>query len=223
VLVQPRATSRRDGEVDRTIRTDLLDFVTVWADLRVRLAPEAQGDDARREALKWLNEAIDLLGPSPALIRLRTAHAQALGMPVQADGAAPEPESAWEHCDLGRCYLRSGDLARAAEEFQAALKIRPQDFWPNFYQGLCAYRLGRYEDAINAFRVCIALAPDTAECYYNRALAHEAAGHNAAALRDYSRALKLDHSLSDAALNRAVLLAAMGRRGEANADLDVRP
>jgi tetratricopeptide (TPR) repeat protein len=209
--------------VDRTIRRDLLDFVTVWADLRVRLAPEAQADDARREALKWLDEAIGLLGPSPALIRVRGALAQALGMAVPSGSAVPEPESAWEHCDLGRCYLRAGDLARAAEEFQRALEIRPQDFWPNFYQGLCAYHLGRIEDAIDAFRVCISLAPGTAECYYNRALAHEAAGHKTAALRDYSRALKLDHSLSDAALNRALLLAAMGRQGEANAELDLRP
>ena len=53
-----------------------------------------------------------------------------------------------------------GDLAGAADEFQAALDLRPQDFWPNFYQGLCAYQLGRFDDAIDAFRVCIALAPE---------------------------------------------------------------
>jgi serine/threonine protein kinase/Flp pilus assembly protein TadD len=212
LLVQPPGSQRREREVDRIIRTDLLDFVTIWADLHVRLAPATQADEARREALRWLDEAIDLLGPSPALVRLRSAHAQALGLPAPADDAVSEPESAWEHCDLGRSYLRSGDLVRAAAEFQAALDIRPQDFWPNFYQGLCAYQLGRFEDAIAVFRICIALAPDTAECYYNRALAHEAAGHNEHALRDYSRALRLDRGLSDAARRRGLLLAAMGRQ-----------
>jgi tetratricopeptide (TPR) repeat protein len=220
LLLEPRAANPRDDEIDHTIRTDLLDFVTVWADLHVRLAPEAEIDNARREALKWLDEAIDRLGPTPALVRLRTTQAQALGLPVLADGAVSEPESAWEHCDLGRSYLRSGDLVRAAAEFQTALEIRSQDFWPNFYQGLCAYQLGRFEDAIDAFRVCIALAPETAECYYNRALAHEAAGHKAHALGDYTRALKLDRSMSDAALNRGLLLAAMGRPAAAAAELD---
>jgi serine/threonine protein kinase/Tfp pilus assembly protein PilF len=210
LLVEPRAAHPGDGEIDRTIRTDLLDFVTVWADLRVRLAPEAEADNARREALTWLDEAITILGPGPAVVRLRTALAQALGMAVPADGPVSEPESAWEHCDLGRSYLRSGDLVRAAAEFQTALEIRPQDFWPNFYQGLCVYQLGRFEDAIDAFRVCIALAPETAECYYNRALAYEAAGDKARALRDYTRALDLDRSMGDRPAVAAHLQAALG-------------
>jgi serine/threonine protein kinase/Tfp pilus assembly protein PilF len=222
LLVRP-TTAARDDAVDRSIRTDLLDFVTVWADLRVRLASGSadETDRARREALQWLDEAIDLLGPSPALVRLRATQAHALGLPVSSDHPMPEPESAWEHCDLGRSYLRSGDLAGAADEFQAALDLRPQDFWPNFYQGLCAYQFGQFAEAIDAFRVCIALAPDTAECYYNRALAHEALGHKTLALRDYSHALKRDRSLSEAALNRGILLSAEGRHTEAAADFDL--
>jgi serine/threonine protein kinase/Tfp pilus assembly protein PilF len=218
-LVRP-GIPRRDVEVERTIRTDLLDFVTVWADLRVRLAPPPQADTARCEALRWLDEAIELLGPGPALVRLRTAQAAALGLPAAPQRNVPEPSSAWEHCDLGRSYLRAGDLARAAGEFEVALELRPQDLWPNFYQGLCAYKLGRFDDAVDAFRVCIALAPDTAECYYNRALAHEALGRKPSALRDYSRALQLDPTLSAAALNRGILLSAEGRHAEAAADLD---
>jgi serine/threonine protein kinase/Tfp pilus assembly protein PilF len=221
LLVRRQASSHAgDRELERTIRTDLLDFVTVWADLHVRLAPANEAETAHRDALRWLDEAIDLLGPSPALVRLKTAHARALGIPIPDVRTASQPESAWNHCDLGRSYLHSGELVRAAAEFQTALEIRPQDFWPNFYQGLCAYQLGRFADAINAFRVCVALAPETAECYYNRALAHEALGDKPAALRDYTRALQLDRGLSDAALNRGLLLAALGRHSEATADLD---
>jgi serine/threonine protein kinase/tetratricopeptide (TPR) repeat protein len=220
LLVRP-AASPRDEALQRSIRTDLLDFVTVWSDLRVRLAPAAEAEAARREALLWLDEAIALLGPRPALVRLRATHAEALGLPVSAHAPTPEPESAWDHGDLGRSYLRSGDLAGAADEFQAALDLRPQDFWPNFYQGLCAFQLGRFDDAIDAFRVCIALAPETAECYYNRALAHDALGHKDKALRDYTHALHLDRALSEAALNRGILYAAEGRHAEAAADFDL--
>jgi serine/threonine protein kinase/Flp pilus assembly protein TadD len=220
LLVEGPPANPRRRDVERTIRTDLLDFVTVWADLRVRLAPASKADIARREALVRLDEAIALLGPSPALGRLRAAHALALGISLPADLETSEPKSAWDHCDLGRSYLGTGDLVRASQEFQIALETRPQDFWPNFYQGLCAYQLGRFDDAIAAFRVCIALAPETAECYYNRALAHDASGQKEWALRDYTRALELDRALSAAALNRSLLLASLGRLAEATADLD---
>ncbi|MBV8313750.1 MAG: tetratricopeptide repeat protein [Planctomycetaceae bacterium] len=211
---------RREPEVERAIRADLLDVVTVWADLRVRLVPEAESEEARRDALRQLDEAEALLGPSPALDRLRRSYAKALGMADSSGTPAAEPHSAWEHCDLGRSHLRSGDLPRAEEQFRLALELRPQDFWPNFYRGLCAYQLGRYEDATNAFCICVALAPETAECYFNRARAREALGQADPAIRDYTRALQLDPTLTDAALNRGILHATHGRYTEATADLD---
>ncbi len=131
-----------------------------------------------------------------------------------------EPRTAWEHCDLGRSYLRSGDFARAAEQFRIALDLRPQDFWTNFDEGLCAYHLGRFDEAVNAFRVCIALDWKSAECYFNRALAHEALGHAEQALRDYTWALGLNEKFTEAALNRGILHYGAGRYAEAAADLD---
>ena len=152
---------RREPEIEQRIRTDLLDIITVWADLRVRLAPTPQADDARREVLTRLDQAAALLGRSPGLERLRRSHREALGWPAESDGTAIDqltPRSAWEHCDLGRAYLRDGEHTLAARQFRQAVNLRPQDFWPNFYQGLCAYRLGQFQDALTAFRVCISLA-----------------------------------------------------------------
>ncbi len=107
---------RHEPEVEQRIRTDLLDIITVWADLRVRLAPATEADAARREALARLDEAATLLGSGPALERLRRAYAKALGRPdAPASDAALllEPRTAWEHCDLGRAYLRDGQIDRA--------------------------------------------------------------------------------------------------------------
>jgi tetratricopeptide (TPR) repeat protein len=211
---------RREPEVERDIRTDLLDFVTVWADLRVRLAPAGAADEARREALQRLDEAEILLGPSASLDRVRRECAEALGLAGSLPQPVASPRSAWEHSDLGRSCLRSGEFERAADQFRQALDLRPQDFWPNFYLGLCAYQLGRFEEAITAFSICNALSPETAQCYFNRALAHDALGQAAQALRDYTRALQLDRRLTDAALNRGILYYAQGRHAEAAADLD---
>ena len=211
---------RREPEIEGRIRTDLLDFVTVWADLLVRLAPPGETVAARREALHRLDEADALLGPSPALDRVRRENAEALGLAVPTPAATSPPRSAWEHCDLGRSYLRSGDLEGAAEEFARAVDLRPQDFWPNFYLGVCAYRLGRHDEAVTQFSICNALAPDTAECYVNRALAYEALGQPSSALRDYTRALQIDRTLSAASLGRGALYIAQGQLAEAAADLD---
>jgi eukaryotic-like serine/threonine-protein kinase len=213
---------RREPEVEQRIRTDLLDIVTVWADLRVRVARTAEADDARREALTRLDQAAALIGRGPALERLRRSYREALGLPTASGDAAPDPlkpRSAWEHCDLGRVYLRSGEHALAAQHFQQAVDLRPQDFWPNFYQGLCAYRLGQFQDALTAFRVCISLAQNPAECYFNRALALEALGRTDEAVHDYTRALECDDQLTGAALNRGILHFAAGRHTEAAFDL----
>ncbi len=152
---------RAEPQLEQRIRNDLLDIITIWADLRVRLAGGSEARQARRDALNLLDEATALLGTGPALERLRLAYERALGRPSASGeraGALAEPRTAWEHCDLGRAFLRDGENARAVLEFQQAVDLRPQDFWPNFYQGLCAYKLGRFEEALNAFRVCISLA-----------------------------------------------------------------
>jgi eukaryotic-like serine/threonine-protein kinase len=221
VLLTP-IPGRSETELEQTIRTDLLDIVTVWADIRVRLATAAEADTARVEALSQLDEAAAVLGSGPALERLRRTLGKAPGRSAASGATAtvsPEPRTAWEHCDLGCAYLRDGEHGLAARQFQQAVDLRPRDFWPNFYQGLCAYKLGRFEDALTAFRVCIALAQNPAECYFNRALTYEALGRIDQALLDYTRALRCDDHLTGAALNRGILHYNAGRYPEAAADL----
>jgi serine/threonine protein kinase/tetratricopeptide (TPR) repeat protein len=213
---------RSEPELEQTIRIDLLDIITVLADLHVRLAPAAEAARSRGEALAQLDLAAAMLGPGPAMERLRRALRTALGR-TDASGTTvtflQEPRTAWEHCDLGCAFLREGEHTLAAQQFQQAVDLQPRDFWPNFYQGLCAYRLGRFEEALTAFRVCISLAHNPAECYFNRALAYEALGRTDQALLDYTRALHYDDALTGAALNRGILHYNAGRYSQAAADL----
>ena len=207
-----------DPEVEQRIRTDLHELAVVWADLRVRLASKADLDEARREAIRVLDQAEASCGPSPSLNRERRAYARALGQPISSSGPDPAPRSAWEHYDLGRSYLRSEQVQEAAAEFQRTLELEPQDFWSNFYQGHCAYHLGQFEDASAAFRTCIALSPKAAWCYHDRARAEEILGQVKQAFNDYSRAIELDPALAAAALNRGILSYKAGRPEEAIAD-----
>jgi eukaryotic-like serine/threonine-protein kinase len=216
-----QGAERSESEFDQRARTDLLDLVAVWADLRVRYAPAAESVEARTEAIRILTEAEGLLGSSPALDRDRRDHARALGLDDLSSHRVAKPRTAWEHYDLGRFYLRSGNLDPALEQFRRGLDIQPHSFWLNYYEGLCEYRLRRFESAVNAFRVCIALSPETAECYYNRALAYQASGRLDRALADYNRALKHDPNLTDAALNRGILHHRQGHNSDAIADLEL--
>jgi serine/threonine protein kinase/Flp pilus assembly protein TadD len=207
-----------DPEVEQRIRTDLLELAVVWADLRVRLASKADVNEARREAIRVLDQAEAACGPSPSLNRERRAYARALGQLVSSSGPDPAPQSAWEHYDLGRSYLRSGLFQEAATEFRRTLELEPQDFWSNYYQGHCAYHLGQFEDASAAFRTCIALSPKAAWCYHDRARAEEILGQVKQAFNDYSRAIELDPALAAAALNRGILSYKAGRSEDAIAD-----
>ncbi|MDG3008070.1 protein kinase domain-containing protein [Paludisphaera mucosa] len=192
------------------IRTDLIELAAVRIDLATR--PGA-GDEGRRDAAKLLDEAEADFGASFALDARR---ARIAGTP---DESRP-PNTAWEHDDRGRYLLRSGRIAEAAQAFDRALDLRPQDFWPNFYAGICAFRLGDFEAATAAFHTCAALAPEAASCPFHRGLAHEAMGQDDRAFRDYSRALELDPDLAPARLNRGILSYKAGRLDEAVADFE---
>ena len=209
--------TRLDEATERRLGEDLVELATVWADLHVRLAPAETVVEARREALRVLDEAA-LSGLSPALARERLELARAIGLPETAAGPIPEARSAWEHRELGRSSLRAGRFEAAADEFRAALDLDPRDFWANFHLGACDYRLGRFEDALAAFRVCVALSPETAECYFNRGLAFESLGRLDRAALDYSKALERDPALAAAAFNRGLLTYKAGRPREAAED-----
>jgi tetratricopeptide (TPR) repeat protein len=223
-LITDRSESELTPEVERQIRTDLLEMAVLWADFRVRCASGEAVGKARRQALEVLAEAEALLGPSPLLDREREAYEEALGKHDSVRAAAFSsadlpPRTPWEHYALGRYLLRAGKYELAARELDRAIDLEPQHFWPNFCRGVCAYRLRRFTDAVTAFTACIALAPGSAPCYHNRALAEESLGHTERALNDYDLALRHDPALAAAVLNRGLLHLRGQRYDQAAADL----
>jgi len=207
-----------DGETVGRTRADLLDLATAWADLRVHRAPGAGTDAALRDAVGVLLDAETRFGPSPALSRDLRSYARALGRSDVPRVEIPAPRTAWEHYELGRSYLRSGEHRSALQEFGRAVEMQPGEFWPYLSQAACAYHLRQYQDAVASLTVCVALSPGTAECYYNRAVAYEALGDAPRATADYTRALDLNRGFADAALNRGILSALAGRYADAAED-----
>jgi hypothetical protein len=115
--------------LEPAVREDLLDLAIVWADLQVRLAPTDGKEEARRRALTALAEAEALCGPSLVLDEERRLHAapgRPAGRGARAPGREGAPDTAWDHYALGRALIRSGDLDRAAEEVERAIRLQPQ-------------------------------------------------------------------------------------------------
>jgi len=216
------------------LQTDLLDLAVLAADLRVQRASGGEAAAARHDALQVLSEAEELFGPRHILYRERQVHAEALGLTEQARAASEKaaglaPRTVWEHCALGRSFLKAGRTEAAQAEIRKAVRLEPAALWPNYYLGHCAYRLQEYADAVAAFSVCLGAASQdggqksktaVAGSFYNRGLAHSALGHNDQALTDYDHALTLNPHLGAAAVKRGVLYLAQKRDAKALADLE---
>ncbi len=219
-LLEPEPPSdEAAARLEDQIRTDLLELVATWAEVRVQMAPVGGEVEARREVLGVLEEARAAFGPIAAIGRLVRSLGGATDGGREPSLSESAPKSPLDRYDLGRSLLRAGRFQEAADQFRLGLDRRPQDFWPNFYLGLCEYRLKHFRAAESAFSIAIALAPARAEGYFNRALAAEGLGHADRAHRDYSRALELEPNLAAARLNRGILAYRSGRPAEAIGDL----
>lgn len=74
------------------------------------------------------------------------------------------PEVADIRVSLGLNEQRAGDYARAAREFEAAIKQAPSDGEAHFELGFSQFRLGQLDDAVQQFKAALQLEP-----WYTRA------------------------------------------------------
>jgi serine/threonine protein kinase/tetratricopeptide (TPR) repeat protein len=218
LIAQRLGTDESSAQGDQ-VRTDLLELVILWCDLRTRLAPATERNEIHREALDDFDKAEALFGRSCVLDCERRIREIALSLARPRPATSLPPRTAWEHCAVGRALFRSGKLDEAGTLFEHAVELEPRSVWGHFYQGACAYRRASYEEAALAFTACTVLAPEQAWCFYNRALAFDAAGKLDRALAEYSRALEIDPALAPAALNRGMIHYRTGRYAEALEDL----
>jgi tetratricopeptide (TPR) repeat protein len=66
----------------------------------------------------------------------------------------------------GRIYFRSGDVAGALADFQAASKMNPKDPEPLILAGHCYDKQGQAEKADEAWRAALKVDPDSPEPHY---------------------------------------------------------
>jgi protein O-mannosyl-transferase len=95
------------------------------------------------------------------------------------------------HNNLGRLYLERGESRPAQEEFQAALRIRPDQVSTLNNLGVLLIREGRPAEARPWLETAIRLNPAHAEAYGNLGAALEAEGDLPAARQAYEAGLRV--------------------------------
>lgn len=116
------------------------------------------------------------------------------------------------HINRGILYMRQQSHGRAAQDFDAALRLSPDMAEARINLGAMYYYLGDYAKSVEALNqgVQVKDVEARAAAYYNRGLAHERLGNIEGAYADYREALAVQPEFELAAkqLKRFTLISA---------------
>ena len=87
---------------------------------------------------------------------------------------------------------RRGEYEAAMPDYDAAIRINPNEVDVYYNRGTARFHLGRYEDAITDFDETVNLNRDYASAYNNRGLAKERLGRYEDAIADFDEAIRIN-------------------------------
>jgi tetratricopeptide (TPR) repeat protein len=124
-------------------------------------------------------------------------------------------DNAMAHNSLAFALFDRGEVDRAVEECEEAIRIAPEmgDAQSNLVQGYLAQ--GRMEEAAARTREALRLRPKDARTYVNAGLIARMEGRDDDAMASFREAIRLDPDEQPAHLNYGAILVAHGRLDEA--------
>ena len=97
----------------------------------------------------------------------------------------------------GASNLNTGKPEKALEDFNRAIKIKPQVAAGYLGRANNLQVLGRYADSIEDYDKALEIKSDLANAYINRASAYSHLGEYEKAIADYEKGLELDPDIDD--------------------------
>jgi tetratricopeptide (TPR) repeat protein len=97
----------------------------------------------------------------------------------------------------GASNLNTGKPEKALEDYNRAIKIKPQLAAGYLGRANTLQILGLYEESIEDYDKTLKIKPDLANAYINRASAYSHLGEYEKAIADYERGLELDPDIDD--------------------------
>jgi len=110
----------------------------------------------------------------------------------------------------GACYASIGQLDVAAESFNKALEIKPDDAEAYSNLGNVLNSLGQVEAAVTSYKQALEIKPDYVEAHYNLGNALVGLGQPMLAVTSYERALRLKPDYAEAHCNLGTTLKDLG-------------
>ena len=102
----------------------------------------------------------------------------------------------------GKAYMRKGDYDRAIQDYDQAIRLKPDYALAFNNRGIAYGRKGDYDRAIQDHDEAIRLKPDDAGVFYNRGITYNDKGDHDRAIQDYDQAIRLKPDYADAFNNR---------------------
>jgi len=128
---------------------------------------------------------------------------------------ARNPACWMAHYNLGLVLAHSGRVPQAMEEYEQALRIKPDYDEAHNNLGFALYQSGRVPEAIAQFEQAIKIAPNNADAHNNFGYALWQTGHLSEAEEQFEEALRVKPGFVAARINLACVLYQTGRGSEA--------
>lgn len=131
------------------------------------------------------------------------------------DASKKSPESSRIHNELGLVYHNEGQLGKAIDEFETAIKINPgySDAYTNL--GIAYHAMGRLDNAMHHLKEAVRLNPYHYGAHFGLGLVYYKIGRHDEAIQHYMTAIRLNPLYSMAHNNLGLLYAETERFEEA--------
>jgi tetratricopeptide (TPR) repeat protein len=127
------------------------------------------------------------------------------------------PNNPYTRLNLGTALYLQGDAHAALEQFETAVKLKPDLSKAHYVIGVIMWTNRRNAAAIEHFRAALEADPGSIESRLQLAEALRAGGHEAESLPHYAQVLKLSPATSQASFGYAMALVRLGQYREARA------
>ena len=136
-------------------------------------------------------------------------------MTIWQDTVDKCPDNPRAHDNLGIALREQGRLPEAIDQYEQALRLKP-DYAPTRYNlGIALLQLGRTQEAIQLWQQALQIKPDLVEAHYNLGNALFQAGQVPDAIRHYEQALRIKPDFAEAHYNLAVAFEQAGQLQQA--------
>ena len=133
---------------------------------------------------------------------------------------AVAPGNGFTRLNLGTALYMMGDAAGALEQYQSAVRLRPDLAKAHFAIGVIMESRGRDPEAIAAFEEAVRSDPGSVEARFSLANAFRRAGRVRESLPHYQEVIRISPAVSQAAFGYAMGLVRLGEYQQARVQLE---